>query len=107
MRARALILYRRRTGSAFWLVEAAIADGGDLVISSGDGEAEWQAIVRHANLPLLVAALPGSYPPWLPDDVLDLIGASFPRDDNAPNGPFEAIRRLLDANAIPYEIRCW
>lgn len=102
-----MILYRRGTGDAFWLVEADVTGAGDLVISSGDGSSEWQAIVRRAHLPLLAAALPGSYPPWLPDDVLDLLASAFPRDDAAPHGPFEAIRRLLDDNAVPYETRAW
>lgn len=102
-----MILYRRGARDAFWLVEADITDAGDLVISSGDGACEWQAIVRRADLPLLVAALPGSHPPWLPDDVLGLLAAAFPRDDAAPHGPFEAIRRLLDDNAVPCETRAW
>lgn len=102
-----MILYRRGAGDAFWLVEADITDAGDLIISSGDGRCEWQAIVRRADLPLLVAALPGSYPPWLTDDALGLLADAFPRDDTAPVGPFEAIRRLLDDNAVPYESRSW
>ena len=102
-----MILYRRVAGDRFWLVEASLTDAGDLVITSGDNDTEWQAIVRRANLPLLVAALPGSFPPWLPDDVLALLARAFPRDDTAGEGPFEAIRRPLDQNGVPWEAQIW
>ena len=102
-----MILYRQVAGSRYWLVEAVLSDSGDLVITSGDNDREWQAVVRRTNLPLLVAALPGSFPTAQASGVLDLLAAAFQRDDAAPNGPFEAIRRLLDEHRIPWEASTW
>lgn len=102
-----LILYRRNSDAGYWLVDARVTDAGDLVVASGDHEREWLAIVRKDALPLLVSALPGSYPPWVVEDVLPLLADAFPRDDSAPAGPFEAIRRFLDENAVPWESQAW
>ena len=102
-----MILYKRVAGDRFWLVEASFTDAGDLVISSGDNDAEWQAIVRPADLPLLVSALPGSYPPWPAEEALDLLSRAFPRDDTAPHGPFEAIKAFLEENGIPWQSSAW
>lgn len=102
-----MILYSRAAEGRFWLVEADLTEAGDLLVTSGDNDHEWHALVRRPNLPLLVAALPGSYPPWLPDDVLPLLARAFPRDDTAAKGPFEAIKRLMDENGVPWESQVW
>ena len=53
MTERRVVLYERTLPRDFWIVDAAITADGGVSISSGDGTAEWYAVVDPAAKPAL------------------------------------------------------
>ena len=109
---RRVVLYRDGRGGS-WIVDAGINADGGISICSGDGSAEWYAIVDRAAKPMLVEALrkrlnvtePGR--PDMDDEILDLLVRAFSRRSPPGHGPYREIRRFLDKNRIPWRSDFW
>jgi hypothetical protein len=101
-----MVLHRWQIGEQWWLVDASVTENGDLVISSGDAETEWQAIVHAADLDALATALVTSIHWQISPDagILDLLYARFWR---AGSNPFDEIKRFLSDNAIAWQSQVW
>jgi hypothetical protein len=112
MTDRRVVLYERTGSRHFWIVDAAITADGDLSICSGDGAAEWYAIVDRAATFGLVEALQkhlrlNADSPRAEDDVLDLLARAFSGGPEQDHGPFEAITKFLDQHGISWRSDFW
>jgi len=110
---RRVVLYQDEGRGGSWIVDAEITADGGISICSGDGSAEWYAIVDRAAKPMLVEALrkhlnvtePGR--PDMDDDILDLLVRAFSRRSLLGPGPYPEIRRFLDKNRVPWRSDFW
>ena len=105
--ATSITLYR--VENPFWLTDATVRDGGDLVITSGDAGNDWSTIVPADGKPALVNALlkyvtideaPGDD---ADDRLLRALSAMFAGDKN----PYEDIKSFLERHTIPAKDSNW
>jgi|ERR1700722_1226949 hypothetical protein len=93
----------------FWLTDASINDGGDLVITSGDANNEWSKIVpaghKRALLNVLLESV--AIDEGLGDEadgrLLGALSAMFAGEKN----PYEDIGAFLERHAIPARDSNW
>ena len=95
--------------SPYWLTDASIRDGGDLVVTSGDASNEWSKIVPSAHkAALLNALLKGVTIDEVRGDKADArllraLSAMFAGEKN----PYEDIGAFLERHAIPVQDSDW
>ena len=112
MTKRHVTIYERRGPRSFWLVDAMVASDGGVRICSGDGRAEWYAIVdADAKGALLAALRTRAKPPQRPssadDEILELLVRAFSRRIGRRHAPFREITAFLDRNRIPWRSDFW
>ncbi len=108
-----VVLYEEKTRGGSWIVDAEVNPNGGISICSGDGSAEWYAIIdQSAKLALresLRAHLHISSPtgPNIDDEILELLVRAFSTGSLFGRGPYRDIRRFLDKNDIPWRSDFW
>ena len=112
MTERRVVLYERTGPSHFWIVDATITEDGEVSICSGDGSAEWYAVIDRAAKLRLIEALQKQLhikadSPGTDDDVLDLLARTFAGGPEQDHGPFHAITDFLDQHNIPWRDDFW
>ena len=74
-----VVLYEERTRGGSWIVDAAVNPDGGISICSGDGSAEWYAIIDQSAKPALGDALrvhlhiSSPAGPNIDDEILELL----------------------------------
>jgi hypothetical protein len=101
-----VVLHRWEVGDRWWLVDATVTQDGDLVITSGDAETEWQAIVLAADLDALAQALVKSIH-WQISPKAGILELLYARFWRAGSNPFDDIKRFLGENEIAWEAQVW
>jgi hypothetical protein len=113
MTERHVIIYEQRGPGAFWMVDASVTPDGGIRICSGDGRAEWYAMVDPNEKPALHAALRRRVKNWHPPeadrdgDILALLVRAFPRRLGRKYAPFREITAFLDRNHIAWRSDFW
>lgn len=107
------MLYEDKTRGGSWIVDAAVNSDGGISICSGDGSAEWYAIIDQSAKLALREALRGHlhisspHGPYIDDEILELLVRAFSRASWFGGGPYREIRRFLDKNDIPWRSDFW
>jgi hypothetical protein len=109
---RHVVIYERRAPGAFWIVDATVAADGGIHICSGDGRAEWYAIVDREAKAALHAVLRKRLNAHesesdRDDEILALLVRAFSRRFGRIHAPFREITAFLDENGIPWRSDFW
>ena len=110
---RRVVLYEGRGRHGSWTVDAEITADGRISICSGDGSAEWYAIVDEPAKPALLEALRSrlriSDPAGsnMDDEILELLVRAFSGKSLLGRGPYREIRRFLETSRIPWRSDFW